>query len=87
MARKMTSGGAGSGAAGAITTSISEESSGLVVSVSRNFSSSQWLKKELETMEDRIVNKLSLILSSCPAVRNNSVRSNPPMRKSYSSAV
>ena len=76
MARRMTSDGAGSGVAGAIAASISEESSGLVASVSGSLSSNQWLNKELEAMEDRIVKKLSLTLSSGPAVRNNSASSN-----------
>ena len=76
MARRMTSGGVGSGVAGAIATSISDESSGLVASVSGSLSFNRWLKKELEAMEDRIVKKLSLTLSSGPAVRNNSASSN-----------
>ena len=83
MARRMTSGGAGSGAAGAIATSISEESSGFVASMCGSLSTNQWLKKELEAMEERIVKKLSLTLSSGPAVGNNSASSNRSMRRSY----
>ena len=76
MARRMMSGGSGSGFAGAIATSISKESSGLVASVSGSLPSNQWSKKELEPMEDRIVKKLSLTLSSGPAVGNNFASSN-----------
>ena len=84
MARRMTSRGAGSGATGAIATSISEESSGLVASVCGSLLSNQWLKRGLEAIKDRIVKKLSLTLSSAwTSWGNNSASSNRSMRRSY----